>query len=713
MMSSAIEAAGKIVVTENKRYRVLPAAQGFVPLCRMDISKLDILYLSIPEFERMARNQEFAFENEASVVFDRERMSDSARKEFDRRCEMIRRIAEYYGPTYAELSGKKHKELLKQLSEEYGYGMKALWKWVRLYLQGGCSEAALLDKRLAVSPGNNREDPYQYTVKTGRPAKGGIATGIIVDDEVRAQFMEFLEEYKSGREKTYKNAYAGLIIKYYSTILPDGGQRRILPISQRPTFEQFYRFCKKHMTREEIDAIKTSRAEQRNNKRLLIASSREDAICPGWIVEVDAWEADCSIVSSVDPEQCIGRPIVYFMVDLYSKAIVAMSVSLENNSVQGITNLMINLGEDKQKYAARYGITAFDPALWPSNFIPHEIRCDRGAEVRSDKFGKICNNLGIIRSLQPPAMGSMKGHVEQCFHQLNASIRMELENKGLITKRYDSDHHREAMLTLEDFTRMVIVFVLTQNQKYMMDFLPSREMLETEGFKPIPAALWAYGCEMHGTERMITEATRDMYFYDLLPERMGSISRHGISYKGLKYFNADDAELTRDMYRAQYNRMKFSVRIDPQDVEHIYYMRGNKLYIASLNMAFPEQSSYAGLTWQQFDEYKKVIKQMKKDGENHNLQIEVDRRMINKGIVAGAAKEHFADVTDMRSARKDERYLTNNQNRMITYLREEGEDSPAGNAIPENGQVSIEKSEFESYPDLLAANKAFLAKGRR
>ena len=36
------------------------------------------------------------------------------------------------------------------------------------------------------------------------------------------------------------------------------------------------------------------------------------------MVEIDACEADVSLVSELDPDQAIGRPIVYFMIDVYS-----------------------------------------------------------------------------------------------------------------------------------------------------------------------------------------------------------------------------------------------------------------------------------------------------------------------------------------------------------------------------------------------------------
>lgn len=712
-MKSIAEATGKIVVMDGKRFRVLQASQDVVPLCCMDTSKLDIRYLQLQEFERMLRNKEVNFVDECPAVLDYEKLPQETYDAFLVRRDMIQKIVDHYGPTYMGLQGKRHKEYLNKIAEEIEYSKPVLWRWIRQYLQSGCNDISLVDRRFSLVPKKKRPDLCNYTVKTGRPTEEGISEGVVLTDMVISQFEKYLQEFKQGREKTFINAYAGLISEYYTKISTDGQQRSVCPISERPTFRQFYNYCHKHLSQEEKDAIKTSRAEQRNNKRLLLASSRMDAIRPGWIVEVDAWEADVSIVSQIDPEQCVGRPIVYFMVDIYSRAIVAMSVSLENNSLQGITNLMINLGEDKQKYTSRFGIESFDSALWPSNFIPHEIRCDRGAEVRSDKFGKICNRLGITRTLEPPAMGSMKGLVEQCFHQLNTSVRTELENKGLITKRYDSNHHREAMLTVEDYTRMVIAFVITHNQKYLTEFLPSKEMMKTEGFMPIPVILWSYGCKKFGQPQMITEANRNQYFFDLLPEKTATISRNGITYKGLRYFNSSDDMLLKDMYVAQNQRVKFTVRIDPQDVEHVYYIRNSTLCIASLNPGYPEQMSYSGLTWQQYEEYKQRLKQMKKEGDAHNLQIFVDRRLVNQTIISNAATEHLAVTSELKAARKDERYLTNNENRMIARMqvqedRDQITEKPETTALPD----SSAPSPFTPDADLWAANKRLRSKRR-
>lgn len=101
------------------------------------------------------------------------------------------------------------------------------------------------------------------------------------------------------------------------TELIDGVSSYILmPESERPTLGQFYYYAQKHLTKAEKDLIKTSAAEQRNNKRLLISDSLKDVYGPADMVEIDACEADVSLVSELDPDQAIGRPIVYFMIDV-------------------------------------------------------------------------------------------------------------------------------------------------------------------------------------------------------------------------------------------------------------------------------------------------------------------------------------------------------------------------------------------------------------
>ena len=94
------------------------------------------------------------------------------------------------------------------------------------------------------------------------------------------------------------------------------------------------------------------------------------------------------------------------------------------------------------------------------------LRVDRGAEFKGKEFDRLCIELGIEKQIVPGAMGSLKGVVEQSFHRLQSEQREHIENHGLIEKRYDSHHHKEASLNIRQYTAMVINYVLNHNQTY-------------------------------------------------------------------------------------------------------------------------------------------------------------------------------------------------------------------------------------------------------
>ena len=475
-----------------------------------------------------------------------------------------------------------------------------------------------------------------------------------------------LSFYKKGREMTLKNAYGWLIGHYYTTYT-ETGRSRVAPAFERPTYRQFTYYCHKNLTKTEKDIIKLGKAEQRNAKRLLLGSSRTDALRPGWIVEADALEVDCSIISELNPEQCIGRPILYMMIDVYSSAIVAFSVSLENNSMLGLTNLMLNLADNKVDLCQQYNIN-IQENLWPSGFIPHEIRCDRGSDFKSDIFANICNHLNITRTLESGGTGSMKGLVEQSFHQFQTQMRPHLENKGLITKRHDSNHHRTAMLNLREFTQMVINFIVTHNTKAMSNYPVQKEMYRIPNFIPTPINLWKFGCDTKGCPTMITDAIKDQYIYNLMIERSAKISRRGLEFMGLYYWNANDPDLGEQIYKLGTKTQKITIRFDPRCMGKIYYLRDNKLFCAELNSARRETEGFADMTYIEYVEYHNMRREMRRRGNDLNTEIDLYRFKNNELIVASAEKPNLSDTKRLREARAKEKQFINTQNTLEEHL---------------------------------------------
>ncbi len=679
----------------NKRYRVLNIIQGNCILFDMETSGIHVLSVSFSTILDMLNNGECDIENEEEIIFDLDSLPEKTQNEYHKNKKVMQKVVELYSPTYMGLGSKKPKPEIEKLITENGYVRSTFWRICRRYFCSGFKDYSLIDaKRVKEIKRKN----YNYSQKPGARSSYLGKTGIVLNEEVEACFKEALNDYKSGRAKTMQSAYDKMNLLHFSKIeLINGSQTLVLlSESERPTIKQFRYYVNKNITEQEKDKIKTSAQEQRNNKRLLLSDSLNGVMGPGDLVEIDAVEADVSLVSSTDKNQSIGRPIVYFMVDVYTRCIIAMSVAFDNNSVLALTNLFLNLSDDKKEYCARYGIGLENNEIWPSCFIPNRIRIDRGSDFKSKEFDRICVALGIEKQLVSGGSGSLKGIVEQSFHQMHSKQNVHLENYGLIEKRHDSNHHKESTLTIYDYTRMVINFVLFHNQQYNKDYKVTKEMIEKQ-IQPIPAILFKYGVNKYGHPRPI--ANKQQYLYDLLTPVKASISRRGISYKGLYYLPLNDTNLTRKMFEADTKKISFEVRIDKRNVGAVYYKDKNRLIKAPLNRQITGNADYEGLTWKEYEDYKNCKSLMDIKGRIHNEELSSYLYGVDEGIVGSAKKDSYSKTKEISTNREKQKQLVSKGNSIVDRLDTLEEKPKIENKKQE--EKSEEIPEFTSWQDAI------------
>lgn len=633
-------------------------------LCMMNCSSLQLLCLQTEELrDEVYDGKLIIHEPEVRRVIDLSGMTPAAKGKFLAKQEFIRKVDERYGPTYVELAGHSRKDELNTFMQEYNISKYAAWRYIRFYLQSGLDESVLLRKGF-----EHTLPDYQYKTKTGRKSDN-IPGGIVIDDNIRKHFQEALEYYKSGRTHTMQAAFDRMNQKHYMRTEIDSEGRlvqRLMPASERPTLRQFTYFVNKTLSREDKDRIKTSAQEQRNNKRLLLSDNLKNVMGPGDCIEMDEVEVDISLVSQINPEQTVGRPIVYAMVDVYTRLIIAVSVAFDNNSVLGMTNGLMNLAEDKVELCQRYGIQ-IAPDVWPSGFIPRTIRADRGSEYRSKEAKRIFNELNINLELVPGGSGSLKGSVEQLFHQMHAAQNPLLEGKGLIQKRHDSKHHRQATLAIEDFKRILYNFVVTHNQRYMKDYPMTHDMLAAR-ITPTPSALWKYGVAKYGNPRPIVN--QDQFHYTLLRPVSTRLSRKGITYKGLYHMDFTDLALQQQMYTLGTKRESLEMRIDPRDVGALYMLdKQNQLKKVPLN---PQRTGndYQGIPLAEYLELYKAKKSQDKLGSIYNEELRVGLLAANEAAIAAAEENapYYPNTKGIRDARAQEKKLEEVKNSINTKL---------------------------------------------
>ena len=350
----------------------------------------------------------------------------------------------------------------------------------------------------------------------------------------------------------------------------------------------------------------------------------------------------------------VGRPIVYVMIDVYTRMIVAYSVAFDNNSIQGITNCFLNLLDNKQELCNRFGIQ-IRPDEWPSKILPLRLRSDYGAEYISHAMDEICCKVGIAKELVSPATGPLKGQVEQVFHQIHAAQNSLFEGKGLIEKRYGSNHHQEATLNINEFEAVLITYIVGHNRKYMEKYPLTKDMRQ-QNVEPRPIDLWKYGILLNGSPRPITNEA--MFRHSLLLPIKASVGRTGISFKGLFYINLQDESLLRDMYLASTHGRKEleGACIDPRNIAHLYYIREGKLMTASLNYKKTGMKDYEGMTLSEYNALRNKKKSDDAIGRETNLQMDIAIRDRQAKIVSEAQKRHLSpsaeNLRENRTAEK-------------------------------------------------------------
>lgn len=652
--------AGNILKSKTKEERIIHVDNSFIVTVVLNTTKLLFNRYNPSDLITAIRNNEVTVVSDTNKeVIDIDALPEKYKAIYERNKEIVNDFALTFGPYFEEYRKKENTNVNK--AKKYNISFPTFQKVIRDYYQGGCTDISLCSKRTPSLYNNTKRN---YTKKVGRPTTYQSKNRIL-NTELKLQFNEGLSALLSGKRHTsIQNAYDLIIQKYYTKQIIENGVLTLIEENSEniPTYTQFYYFVKKNTTKKQFDLIKTSAQEVRNDKRLLLSDTQYGVYGPGDLVEIDACEVDVSVVDIYNPDNTVARPILYLMIDVATRMILAISVAFENNSVLGVTNLLLNLSDDKTEYCKQFGIE-LDPSLWKSKIIPRRIRFDRGAECRSNQLEKILNKLHIERELVTGGTGSLKGNVEQSFHQMHMAQNFLLEDKGLIEKRYDSKHHKEACLTIREYTKIVINFVLAHNQTLIRNYKCSKDMI-VNGIPAIPIKLWDYLATKSGLPRQISTKNINQFRYNLLQEFDAKISREGISFiGGHLYYNEDDKKLQEMMYNAGDKKQKFPVRYDPRNVNYLYYLQDNQLMIATLNMKKSVNEGFENLTFAEMRNLDLKNKEILNGALINNDIIRRSRNSANKAIfdsVIDSRPQTVANDKGLRenreTAKQDYRY---------------------------------------------------------
>jgi putative transposase len=172
-------------------------------------------------------------------------------------------------------------------------------------------------------------------------------------------------------------------------------------------------------------------------------------------VQIDHTKVD---VILVDPtgRRPIGRPWLTVAIDVYSRCIAGMHLSLDAPSATSVGLCLVHVAMEKAGWLAERAIKAD----WPIEGKPRLISVDNGAEFHSSAFERGCEQHGIAIHWRPPGQPHFGGIVERVIGSLMKLVH-ELPGTTFSNPaerhRYDSDG--TACLTIEELTHWLTIAI--------------------------------------------------------------------------------------------------------------------------------------------------------------------------------------------------------------------------------------------------------------
>lgn len=270
--------------------------------------------------------------------------------------------------------------LIAAAFERTGCTKRTIYRYLRRYWQGGQTPNTLLP--LFDRCGSRGQERSSHGSKRGRPRQlskiKGDPPGINVDANIRQLLVRGAKLFHEKQGKPLTKAYQLTLEQFFHIGYSEKNgilEPILVPACERPSFRQFEYWYSKNRDLKQALISRSSLRRFNLNYREVLGNSAQMAFGPGSLWQIDATIGDIYLVSHLDRSRIIGRPVIYLVIDTFSRLIVGFSVSLEGPSWLGAMLALENATKDKVQFCREYGIEITEEQ-WPSHHLPEAILAD-------------------------------------------------------------------------------------------------------------------------------------------------------------------------------------------------------------------------------------------------------------------------------------------------------------------------------------------------
>ncbi|MGM8739015.1 transposase [Enterobacter hormaechei subsp. steigerwaltii] len=268
-------------------------------------------------------------------------------------------------------------------------------------------------------------------------------------------------------------------------------------------------------------------------------------------VQIDHTVIDLIVVDERD-RQPIGRPYLTLAIDVFTRCVLGMVVTLEAPSAVSVGLCLAHAACDKRPWLEGLNVEMD----WPMSGKPRLLYLDNAAEFKSEALRRGCEQHGIRLDYRPPGQPHYGGIVERIIGTAMQMIHDELpgttfSNPG---QRGEYDSEKMATLTLRELERWLALAVGTYHGSVH------------NGLLQPPAARWTEAVERVGVPAVVTRPTA--FLVDFLPVIRRTLTRTGFVIDHIHYY----ADALKPWIARRERLPAFLIRRDPRDISRIWVL---------------------------------------------------------------------------------------------------------------------------------------------
>ncbi|WP_448208590.1 Mu transposase C-terminal domain-containing protein [Azospirillum sp. sgz302134] len=581
-------------------------------------------------------------------------------------------------------------KLVQRIVVETGGNRFTLYRQLRRYWQRGMSPNALLPDYDRC--GGRGKAKAVSEKKRGRVSTTGII-GVNVDAGMRGLFRDTVTRYFAvNRRLDMAGCYEELINDHFTDLRLDEetGRQRAIVRAEHPTLRQFRYWFDKDNDVFRIERQRRTPRVYDKDLRALLNTSTAEVFGPGSRYQIDATIADIYLVSRMNRNKLVGRPVLYVVIDVFTRMIVGLYIGFEGPSWVGAMMAIANAATDKVAYCRQFGIE-IEEADWPCHHMPDRLLGDRG-EMISPSVETLIQNFHVEVENTAPYRADWKGVVEQRFRLLPAKFRAY--TPGYIDvdfqERGARDYRLDAKLDIDEFTAIIIHCVRYYNTQHLIRDYPRDRQMIAEEVKAIPIELWEWGIARRSGQ--LRSYPADLVKLSVLPSKEATVTMHGIRFYGC-YYTCAKAVAEHWFERArQRGAWTVQVSYDPRCMNEVYLHDGDRGRIQFIPCAMTDRSAaYRDRTLWEIDQMRQDERRLQNAHQPRALQGRIDLLQAAKDIISAAEAKHAAapaepgsDRQKLKGIQENRRHeRRENQDREAFRIGEVPAASPSGgNVVP-------------------------------